>query len=322
MEPAWTSVPSEPRNADGPANEGVAGVPRRSRPLTKSGGLPAVVDRHTALSIGLTEEEEMDTYTVICIDGPGKDDDPVPTRCPSLPANRKSAMWSPCTARNIGSSGPSLPVGGTPGERPLSPNEVGPQALHHDSRRYIVPRRRSTSALIRISLATDHAVVDVHMGRCLANCGVSKLSVAHHIAGSPRFCLVTHTETVTRVSGTSFSVDFRVRIPRCSLSGDCRWRSRPCDSLPTERDSRHPTTNNRVRRACIQRQSVAAKLDPSTDCLVRGSTSHRRGTRALTSAPQSHPRKGDRTGADLRRTPHPAKTAITTRPHPAPARSP
>ena len=53
-------------------------MPLRSRPLAKSGGLPAVVDRHTALSIGLTEEEEMDTYTVICIDGPGKDDDPVP----------------------------------------------------------------------------------------------------------------------------------------------------------------------------------------------------------------------------------------------------
>ena len=108
----------------------------------------------------------MDTYTVICIDGPGKDDDPVPTRCPSLPANRKSAMWSPCTARNISSSGPSSPVGGTPGERPLSPNEIGSQALQHDSRRYIAPRRPSTSALIRISLAGDHAIVDVHMGRC------------------------------------------------------------------------------------------------------------------------------------------------------------
>src|SRR5664280_998011 len=78
MEPAWTSVPSEPSNADDPANHVVSVVPRRSRPLTKSRGLPAVVDRQATLSIGLTEEEEMDTYTVICIDGPGKDDDPVP----------------------------------------------------------------------------------------------------------------------------------------------------------------------------------------------------------------------------------------------------
>jgi hypothetical protein len=90
------------------------------------------------LSIGLTEEEEMDTYTVICIDGPGKDDDPVP-----LPDAREPEVGDVVTLHGaeyklLGH--PSSPVGGTPGERPLSPNEIGPQALQHDSRRYIAPR--------------------------------------------------------------------------------------------------------------------------------------------------------------------------------------
>ena len=44
--------------------------------------------------------------------------------------------------------------------------------MRSDRKRYnmtqalIAPRRPSTSALIRISLAGDHAIVDVHMGRC------------------------------------------------------------------------------------------------------------------------------------------------------------
>lgn len=51
-------------------------MPRRSHSRRVVDYLP--LSTGTALSIVLTEEEEMDTYTVICIDGPGKDDNPVP----------------------------------------------------------------------------------------------------------------------------------------------------------------------------------------------------------------------------------------------------